>query len=143
MCCWPKDSHMMIILNNLSSPGFILSMMKYCGLIPTLYTHLSFHPQRTELHIQQHPEHMHAYTRSTHAHTGSLYTLTIKKYRRLTVFSTSRCRCADVFKPNIYIMKILDIEVRHIQHFCNSGQYLCLWWTFPAGSSGKLDPPRC
>lgn len=29
---------------NASSPGFILSVIKYCVLIPVLYTHLSFHP---------------------------------------------------------------------------------------------------
>lgn len=62
-------SHMMIILNNLSSPGSVLSMMKYCGLIPTLYPHLSFHPQRTELHIFQHPVRVHTCTTGTHAHT--------------------------------------------------------------------------
>lgn len=59
----------MIILNNLSRPSSILSMMKYCGLIPALHPHLSFHPQRTELHIKQHPVHAHTYTLTTIPHT--------------------------------------------------------------------------
>lgn len=40
-----------ILWNNPSSPGFILSAMKYCGLIPTAHSHPSPQPQRTELHI--------------------------------------------------------------------------------------------
>lgn len=47
-------------------------MMKYCGLIPTLYPHLSFHPQRTELHIQQHPACVHTYANNIYAYTQAV-----------------------------------------------------------------------
>lgn len=42
------------LFNSSSRPGFILSVMKYRGLIPTRFPHLSWCPQRTELHMQ-HP----------------------------------------------------------------------------------------
>lgn len=46
--------------------------MKYCGLTPTLYPHLSSYPKRTELHIQQHPACMHTYTKIIWAYTQAV-----------------------------------------------------------------------
>lgn len=131
ICCWPKDSHMMIILNNLSSPGSILSVMKYCGLIPTLYPHLSFHPQRTELHIQQHPIRMHTFSMSTHAHThtGSRQcdTLVSTLYLVKISYWLFKDVCKSVLITNNISWTYLTVHHIHIQHFCNSSQYLSTW----------------
>lgn len=42
--CFQAKAKAMIILNNLSSPGSILSLMKDGGPIPTVHHHLSFLP---------------------------------------------------------------------------------------------------